>query len=167
MWNMASAGDNCDCCWPRNTLGTRGFSCAQREFSVLAKDWHIFDRRVTIMTWQKLETVLVSGTQGSPEKKLRKIIFKKIPWKGSSKIEANHLPKKARISLNVCKQEDVSSTNTTKILIMIIMKSRNADLHTSTQGHFYYRRTLGRYTIVGWCNSFVTFTQNLRIINLW
>ena len=81
-----------------------------------------------------------------PEKKLRKIIFKKIPWKASSKIETNDLPKKARISLNVCKLEDVSSTNTTKILIMIIMKSRDADLnpamlnslHTSTQGHFYW-----------------------------
>ena len=83
------------------------------------------------------------------KKKLRKIIFKKIPWKASSKIEPNHLPKKARISLNVCKLEDVSSTNTTKILIMIIMQSRNADLQTSTQGHFYYHCILGRYTIVG------------------
>ena len=62
------------------------------------------------------------------KKKLRNIILKKIPWEGSSKIERKHLPEKARISLNVCKLEDVSSTNTTKILIMIIMKSRNADL---------------------------------------
>ena len=76
---------------------------------------------------------------GPEKKKLRNII----PSKGSSKIEPNHLPKKARISLNVCKLEDVSSTNTTKILIMIIMKSRNADfnpamlitLHTSTASY--------------------------------
>ena len=40
----------CDCCWPRNTLGTRGFSRARREFSVLAEGRHIFDLRVTIMT---------------------------------------------------------------------------------------------------------------------
>ena len=64
---------------------------------------------------------------GPPPKKLRNIILKKkIPCKGSSKIEPNHLPKKARISLNVCKLEDVSSTNTTKLLIMVIMTSRNA-----------------------------------------
>ena len=74
---------------------------------------------------QEINFVIVAG----PEKKLRNIIFKKIPWKGSSKIEANHLPKKARISLNVCKLEDVSSTNTTKILIMIIMKRRNVDFN--------------------------------------
>ena len=51
---------------------------------------------------------------------------------------------------------------------MIIMKSRNADfhpamlitLHTSTQGHFYYHCILGRYTIVGWCNPFVTLTYD-------
>ena len=135
MWKMASAGDNCDCCWPRNTLGTRGFSRARQEFSVLAEGWHIFGRRVTIMTWQKPETVLEKSlpSRVAQKKKLRKIIFKKIPWKGSSKIEPNHLPKKARISSNVCKLEDVSSTNTTKILIMIIMKSRNAVAYKHTR----------------------------------
>ena len=71
---------------------------------------------------------------GPPKKKLRNIILKKkIPWKGSSKIEPNHLPKKARISLNVYKLEDVSSTNTTKILIMVIMKSRNAVAYVVVQ----------------------------------
>ena len=135
MWKMASAGDNCDCCWPRNTLDTRGFSRLRWEFSVLAKGRHILDRRVTIMTWQNLETVLEKSLapRVAQKKKLRKIIFKKIPWKASSKIEPNHLPKKARISLNVCKLEDVSSTNTTKILIMIIMKSRNAVAYKHTR----------------------------------
>ena len=66
------------------------------------------------------------------KKKLRNIILKKIPWEGSSKIERTHLPEKARISLNVCKLEDVSSINTTKILRMIIMKSRNADFNPAT-----------------------------------
>ena len=108
---MATARDNCDCCWPSKKK---------------TEEYHL---------------------------------EKKIPWKGSGKIEPNHLPKKARISLNVCKLEDVSSTNTTKILIMIIMKSRKNDanfrpamlitLHTSTQGHFYYHCILGRYTILG------------------
>jgi len=67
------------------------------------------------------------------KKKLRNIILKKIPWQGSSKIEQKHLPEKARISLNVCKLEDVSSTNTTKILIMIIMKSKNAVAYKHTR----------------------------------
>ena len=47
--------------------------------------------------------VIVAGPQNKTEKY-------HLPWKGSSKIEPNHLPKKARISLNVCKLEDVSST---------------------------------------------------------
>ena len=66
----------CNCCWPRNTLGTRGVSRARQEFSVLAKGWHIFGRRVTIMTWQKPETVL--------EKSLAPRVAQKKNWGKSS-----------------------------------------------------------------------------------
>ena len=47
-------------CVLRVTLGTRGFSRVRREFSVLAKGWHIFGHRprVTINTWQKPEAAL-------------------------------------------------------------------------------------------------------------
>ena len=50
--------------FPRgHSLGTRGFSCVQRKFSVLAEGPHIFGRRhifarLTIKTWQKPETAL-------------------------------------------------------------------------------------------------------------
>ena len=79
---MASAGDNCNCCWPRNTLGTRGFSRARRECSVLAEGRH------KDLTETGKRARKVSGTQGSPEKKLRKIIssLKKSPGKPQVKL---------------------------------------------------------------------------------
>ena len=51
------------------TLGTRGFSRVQREFSVLAEGRHM---RVTIKTWQKPETAL--------EKSLAPRVYQPNPW---------------------------------------------------------------------------------------